>query len=702
MPPSTHAQNTAADGGIDIEGTHVEGIGAEGIQAERVQPGPSAAVAWHGWNADTLASARRERKPVFLSIGSPTCDWRHLMDRESFRRPDVARLLADHFVAIRVDREERPDLDHLYSAAVQAMTGRSGRLLTVVLTPDLEPFFGGAYFRPDDGPEGPGLVSILTRIAALWKENARGAASRAGQVATILRQQAETQGRDDAGTHLYGRTLANAVKALRAQFDAENGGFGRAPKAPAPHALAFLLRYAQRTGDRESAEMVRITLEALAAGGIHDHLGGGFHHYAADDRWLAPHFEKLLPDQAGLVLVYTDAYLHSRSELCARMARETCDYVLDSLTSAAGGFCAAEGAAGKELEERYYTWTGAEIIAVLDPECGRAFGRAFGVRCEDGQHGPAVLHRTVPAAPLTDTLEQARRRLLAVRGRRPRPGRDERVIAAWSGQMIEALARAGLAFEEPRYVAAAERAANYLKENLWSGGRLLRCCCDGDTGAPGFAGSTGLAGSTPLAGSPGLAGAPGSIGSPGSTGAPGYLEDHAQLGRGLLALYEATFDPTHLAWAVHLAREMIRLFAHPAGGFTCAGRDAEPLIAPVVDTHDGELPSGNASAILFLLRLGALTGDGDLTARAVARMRKALASRYLPNAVVLLHPDITAAERHVVDRDIAAHLHMIRSLAPFVERMRTVRGAATAHVCRNHACATPVQDVAGLERQLVA
>jgi uncharacterized protein len=682
---------------------------------EQVPGNPPAAVAWLGWTTEALARARHEDKLILLTIASPTCDWRHLMDRESYQRDDIARLLTEHFVPVRVDPEERPDLGHLYSSAVQAMTGRTGWPLTIVLTPDLEPFFGGTYFHPDDSLDGPGLASVLSRIAALWKENRQGVTSRAGQVTAILRKQADAPGHEDAGTHLYGKTLADAVKALRAQFDAEYGGFGRAPKFPGTRALAFLLRYAYRTGDRESAEMVRVTLEALAAGGIHDHLGGGFHHYAADERWAAPHFEKRLPDQAGLALIYTEAYLHSRHEPHAQVARDICDYVLRSLTAPTGGFYASEGACNKELEERHYTWTGPEIIAVLGPSHGHAFGRAFGVQCEGGRQGPAVLQRMVPVAPLPETLEQARQRLLAVRNRRPRPGRDERIITAWNGQMIEALARAGLALEEPRYVVAAEQAALYLKEYLWSGGRLLRSCRDGQDG--------------------------------GGAGSPGYLEDYAQLGRGLLALYEATFNPMHLAWAAHLAREMVRLFAHPAGGFTCTGRDAEPLLTPVVDTLDGELPSGNAAAILFLLHLGALTGDGEVTTRAraalrlfhdrldaapldhiemlcaldfalgpvrqivlagypgdpiVARLRKALSSRYLPNAVVLFHPDVTAAERRLMDSEASAHLHMIRSLAPFIERMRTVGGAATAHVCRNHACSAPAQDVAGLERQLAA
>jgi len=708
MQSSTRAQNRTT-------AQNAKPNAAQSADQPAICGGPAAppvgAVAWLRWNTDALSKARREEKLIFLSIGSPTCAWRHRMDRESFQHADITRLLAESFVAIRVDREERPDLDHLYRAAVQVLTGRTGWPLTVVLTPDLEPFFGGTYFPPEDGPEGPGLASILARIATLWKTNRSGVTSKAGQVTAALKERAGTSDSEEAGTHLYGKTLADAVKALRVRFDAENGGLQGTPKFPMPHALAFLLRYANRTGDRESVEMVRLTLEALAAGGIHDHLGGGFHHCAVDERWLAPHFEKLLPDQAGLALICIDAYLHAHVELHAQLARDICDYALGSLTAPDGGFYAAEGASSKECEERYYTWTAPEIVAVLGPDCGRALGRALGVCCEGGSSGPAVLHRVLPLAPLTDALEQARRRLLAVRERRPRAGRDERIITAWNGQMIEALSRAGLALEEPRYIAAAERAAHYLKENLWSGGRLLRC---GDAN---------------------------------STSGPGYLEDYAQLGRGLVALYEATFNPTHLAWAVHLAREMVRLFAHPSGGFTCTGLDAEPLIAPVVETLDGELPSGNAAAIMFLLRLSALTGDGDLTSRAraalrmlhprldeapldhlellcaldfalgpirqivltgfpadpaVARLRKALSSRYLPNAVVLFHPDITAAESRLVDTDTAAHLHLVRSLAPFIEQMRAVGGGATAHVCRNHACTTPVQDVAGLERLLAS
>ncbi len=549
-------------------------------------------VDWFPWGAEALEKARSEEKPIFMSIGYSTCHWCHVMERESFEDEETARYLNEHFVAIKVDREERPDLDHLYMAAVQAMAGQGGWPLTVFLTPEREPFFGGTYFPPEDRWGRPGFRTVLDDVVAVWKSRCARVIGSAGQVAAFLRAQAEVAPDAAPWPDDPRPLLARGAADLKAVYDARHGGFGGAPKFPAPHNLAFLLLYARRTGDAEALAIAIHTLDAMADGGIHDHLGGGFHRYATDAAWLVPHFEKMLYDQGGLAQAYTAAWEITHDPRHAAVARDVLDYVLRDLTHPDGGFYSAEDADSEGEEGAFYVWRHGEIIALLGAAAGKEFCEAFGVSPGGNWEGRSILHRPRPdgaglaqTTPLSPSLEQARARLLEARAQRPRPHRDEKIIAAWNGQMIAAFAQAGRALAEPRYVDAAARALRFAERNLWSDGRLMRHFRDG------------------------------------LSTAPGYLDDYAFMGLARVALHEAAPTGGHLTAAVEIGRTIVRLFAQPSGALAYTGVDAEALIAPVFDVQDGATPSGLSAAVRLLWQAGRLARQPELVAAADAALR---------------------------------------------------------------------------------
>ncbi len=652
-------------------------------------------VDWFPWGAEALRKAREEDKPIFLSIGYSTCHWCHVMEHESFENERIAEFLNQHFVPIKVDREERPDLDNLYMTAVQAITGRGGWPMSVFLTPQLEPFFGGTYFPPDDRWGRPGFMSILTRIDSAWRTDRTSLLSSAERVTDFVRAQATGATSDRPDAMPTEKVLEQGYESLRQRFDETRGGFGDAPKFPTPHNLTFLLRYAKRTGSAEALRMVTRTLDAMAAGGIHDHLGGGFHRYSTDAEWLAPHFEKMLYDQAGLARAYTDAYLVTGDRLYAGVTRDILDYVLAYLTDPAGGFYSAEDADSEGEEGTFYVWTPEQIREVLGEDLAERFSRGFGVTAGGNWEGKSILHRAAWREPLLGELEDARRSLLEARDGRPRPHRDEKIIVAWNGYMIEAFARAGRALGETRYIEAARRAADFIEKDLWRDGRLLR------------------------------------YHHAGAAEALGYLDDYAYLGRGLLGLYEATFDARYLERAVHVAGEIHRLFARPEGGYTFSGNDGEKLLAEVVETYDGAFPSGNSAACVFMLRLGHLTANPEVKGRAetalkafadpltrspaahvemlsafdfalgpvtevvvaggardpaVGELLQAIGERYLPNSVTAFHP--------------AEDSGSIQALIPYLETQPALAGSATAYVCQNYACQLPVHERSALVKLL--
>ena len=673
-------------------------------------------VDWHPWGEEALAKARREDKPIFLSIGYSTCHWCHVMERESFENEEIAAFLNDHFVPIKVDREERPDLDNLYMSAVQGMTGQGGWPMSVFLTPHLEPFFAGTYFPPDDRYGRPGFRSLLANIAEAWADHRGELVAQAGRVGEFLREQSKPA--VGSTVRLEAALLDSAARVAEASYDTSLGGFGGAPKFPTPHKLTFLLRYAARvrsdTAGAKSAAarvgggaaaaksdaaraMVRGTLDALAAGGIHDHLGGGFHRYSTDARWLVPHFEKMLYDQAGLALAYTDGWLVFGDPRYAMVVRGILEYVIRDLGNPEGGYYAAEDADSEGQEGTFYVWSAAEIDSVLGAERGLSFRKYYRASDIGNWEGKNILHVDSFTREGVLTLRAEREELFRHRAKRPRPHRDEKILAGWNGFMIEAMARAGSALGEPRYVENARRAAEFVESHLWKNGRLLRHYRDG------------------------------------AASVAAYLDDYAFLGRGYLALYEATFDVHWLERAIHLVTEIERLFRRPEGGYALAGIDAETLLAPVVETYDGAMPSGNSAAAMFLLRLGHLTGDraikdhgwgvletfagslgsrpdahlemlsaldfalgpntevivaGDAADPTVDSMWNAVRARYLPNAVFALRP--------------AGDGGAIIALVPYLEAQVAIDGKPTAYVCRSYACRLPVHDLDALEALLQA
>ena len=537
-------------------------------------------VDWWAWGTDAFETARREDKPIFLSIGYSTCHWCHVMAHESFESEEVAEALTHDFVPIKVDREERPDVDAVYMEACLTMNGSGGWPLTVLLTPEQKPFWAGTYLNKTQ------LLSLLAQAAALWYTRRDSILSVGEQMTARLREEAELQ--SDAPT----RDLVKAgVDGFSRLFDAQWGGFGSAPKFPSAHNLLFLLRYAGAAEDVHAREMAERTLECMYRGGIFDHIGGGFSRYSTDRRWLAPHFEKMLYDNALLALAYTEAWRGSKLPWQRYAAKRTLDYVLRELTDPAGGFYCGQDADSEGVEGKYYVFTSEELTRVLG-EDAEVFCERYGVTKGGNFHGksiPNLIDAMDWDAEVSETITQ---KLYDYRRTRAPLHCDDKVLAAWNGLMIAALARAGLTFDEPRYLRAAEKAAVFIRQRMTDAqGRLLSRWRDGEAAHPG------------------------------------KLDDYAFLAWGLLELYGATFDLAYLEDACRLAGILLeQFFDAERGGFYPYASDGEQLLTRKKDAYDGAMPSGNAVAALVLSRLGRLTGKQNW------RDTAALQFRYLSGA----------------------------------------------------------------------
>ncbi len=550
-------------------------------------------VEWYPWGEEALRRARDENKPMLVSIGYSSCHWCHVMAHESFEDEATAAVMNEHFVNVKVDREERPDLDGIYMSAVQAMTGHGGWPLNVFVTPDGVPFFGGTYWPPADRMGMPGFQRVLASVADAWRDRREAIEENAASVREFLSQASAAT--PSAGT-LNSDILDHAFGHLADSFDEEHGGFGGAPKFPQPAVLAFVLRTWRRTGEAKAAHIVRHTLDRMAAGGIYDHLGGGFSRYSVDAAWLVPHFEKMLYDNAQLVRIYVDAWRAFGEERYRTVAEETCAYVLREMTGPEGGFYSAQDADSEGEEGKFYVWTPAEIdtaLAGLPPEEVDLVKLHFGVTEEGNFEGKNILSRVREVAELveatgrseaeiTDILTRAKERLFEVRRERVPPGTDDKVLTSWNGLMLGALAETGRAFGRDDLVAAAVRNAEFLLSTLRSDGRLLRAYRAGVAKQPAF------------------------------------LEDFAYLADGLLALYRATLDTRWLDEATGLTREMIERFAHEVAGFYDTAADHERLVTRPRDLQDGATPAGNSVAAGLLVTIGALTGDESMSGRAEA------------------------------------------------------------------------------------
>ncbi len=674
-------------------------------------------VDWFPWGEEAFEKARREKKPIFLSVGYSTCHWCHVMERESFSDTEIAGIMNRDFVSIKVDREERPDIDQIYMSFVQATTGSGGWPMTVFLTPDLKPFFGGTYFPKEGGLGRPGLRTVLQRIAQAWSEKREEILKSAERVTVALQGFVNASVGDEKvlGESVLHRTF----KQIESGYDATYGGFGRAPKFPRPVALNYLLRYYSGTGKKEALEMGLHTLRAMALGGIHDHIAGGFHRYSTDERWHVPHFEKMLYDQAQLASSYADAYQITHDPFFASVTRDILEYVLRDMRDREGGFYSAEDAdslleSGKSehAEGAFYVWTAEELKKNLGAETAAIFSFYYGVELsgnvpsqQDVQGELSGKNILIARHSLAETakrfnrstketealLAAARARLFAARSKRPRPLRDDKVLSAWNGLMISALARAAQVLEDRQYLETAQYAGEFLRTRLYDG-------------------KTGLLKRRYRAGSAEI---------------NGFVDDYAFLIQGLLDLYEASFSVKWLSWAVRLQEKQDELFwdKEHGGYFSTTGHDSSVLIR-MKEGYDGAEPSPNSVSAMNLLRLWQMTDRGEWREKAqktfaafasplekhpeavpqlVAAVDFSLSK---PKQVVIAGepgaPDTKALLRLVHERYIpnkillladgaSGQKHLARWL-PFIEGVTRRQGRATAYICENYLCKLPTND----------
>ncbi len=655
-------------------------------------------VDWHAWGEEAFAKARQENKPIFLSIGYSTCHWCHVMERESFESETLAAYLNEHFVSIKVDREERPDVDKIYMTFVQATSGQGGWPLNCFLTPDLKPFYGGTYFPPESKYGRPSFLDLLKHINQLWETRHGDVTNSAAQLHGQLEQMTAKELTN--GLLLTRSVLSNAAAQLKESYDPRNGGFGDAPKFPQPSQPAFLLRYGARFGDQEAVKMVLNTCDHMAAGGIHDQLGGGFARYSVDAHWLVPHFEKMLYDNAQLANLYLDAHLVSGETRYADTARDIIAYVLRDMTHPDGGFYSAEDADSEGKEGKFYCWTRAELSKLLTPEEFNVAVRYFGITGEGNfvDHSDPnplpnqnVLSIVDPNLPKADAplLESAKSKMFAARAKRVRPHLDDKVLASWNGLMLGALARAYAILGDKSYLTAAEKNLAFLQAKLW----------DPSTRTLYHRWRDGQRDSVQL------------------------QQAYAYLLSGVLDLYEATIEPRHLDFAIALADTMLAKFYDAGQGGFWQSADAADLILRVKEDYDGAEPSGNSVATLALLRLSAITSKKEYQQAAEKTLRLfgprlqnlSQAVPYMllafdfsleePRRVVIAGdpsaPDALALLRaaHAVYQPGKVVLGTGGAVEPFAKTLPAKDGAMV-YLCTGTACQPPTREVGKIKEML--
>ncbi len=660
-------------------------------------------VDWYPWGEAAFKKAREEGKPILLSIGYSTCHWCHVMERESFEDEAVGEFLKKHFVAIKLDREERPDVDKIYMTAVQAMGQGGGWPLNVFLTPDLKPFYGGTYFPPQPKFGRPSFMQLLGRISELWVEKRKDLTESAGQIAEQLKSLGEHEPNKDAV--LAPLVITNALRQLVTGYDPRHGGFGRAPKFPRPSQPAFILRAAVRVGDQEAVKAVLHTCERMAAGGMYDQLGGGFARYSVDEKWLVPHFELMLYDNAQLLHLYLDAHLVSGEARYADVARDIVRYVLRDMTHPEGGFYSAEDADSEGHEGKFYCWTKEELTKLLSADEFKVAERYFGITVEgnfeDHSH-PAplkklnVLSIVDPklSAAEAKLLAAAKAKLFAVQQKRIRPHLDDKILASWNGLMLGAISRAGIVLGEPAYLAAAEKNLAFLQAKLW----------DAKTKTLYHRWRDGERDSVQL------------------------LDSHAYLLEGVIHLYEATLDPKHLDFALALESAMTAKFYDPAqGGFYQSPAGSADLLFRAKEDYDGAEPSGNNVATVALLKLAAITDNKDMRARAEKTLRLfAERMQRLPQAVpnlllgldFFLHEPFRVVIASPAKGDAKTTTALLRAahgvyqpnkvvlgntgaVEPFAKTL-PVKDGTLVFLCTGTACQPPTNDPAKVKAMLAA
>ncbi len=679
-------------------------------------------VHWYPWGGEAFQKSKLEDKPIFLSIGYSTCHWCHVMEEESFENQAVADILNEYFVSIKVDREERPDVDGIYMKAVMAMTGSGGWPMSVFLTPDLEPFYGGTYFPPESRYGRPGFLTILNAIADKWKTEKGSMTSAGKELAGALRADSENEPGQKAA--LDQKLLSVAFHQLESQYDGALGGFGGAPKFPRSHVMSYLFRFWKRSGESVALDMSLQTLREMAKGGMYDHVGGGFHRYSTDAKWHIPHFEKMLYDQALIAKTYLEAYQATHEENFANVAGEIFNYVLHDMKAPEGAFYSAEDAdslpekdSAKKTEGAFYIWSEKEILALLGEKNGKFFNFIFGVEpdgnAETDPHGEFtgknilyLAHSIDEAAKNFNKTEEEIKKivresktiLLKARAERPKPHLDDKILADWNGLMISALASGSLILRNPCYAEVACKAADFIMEKMTIHGKLMHRYRDGEVAIEGF------------------------------------LDDYAFFSNALLDLYEATFQVRYLSEAARLVERMNALFWDgKSGGYFFSSSGGEKLIARSKEIYDGAIPSGNSVAAMVLVRLNRMTAKSEYEKRAgelfdafsvqlaqfpagypqmmmafdfsqgpsreiviagnqkaeeVRKIADIIFSTFSPNQVVLFHPQ-DGSEAEAVEQ-----------LAPFVKSQGLVSGKPAVYICENYTCSLPVTDVSDLKKKL--
>ncbi|HWO94438.1 MAG TPA: thioredoxin domain-containing protein [Dehalococcoidia bacterium] len=660
-------------------------------------------VDWYPWSDEAFARARAEDKPVFLSIGYSACHWCHVMERESFENETIAELMNRNFINIKVDREERPDIDNLYMTAVQTLTGRGGWPMSVFLTPDGRPFHGGTYFPPEDRHGLPGFPRVLQTVADVYHSRRDDVLRASNEITEAIRAQGLAR---HSAEPLTVDILDAAFRGMEEGFDRVEGGMGQAPKFPQPCTWEFVLRHHHRTGSPQALEMVTLTLRKMARGGMYDQLGGGFHRYAVDGRWLVPHFEKMLYDNALLAPLYLHAWLQTGEPLFRDVVEGTLGYVLREMTDPQGGFYSSQDADSEGEEGKLFVWTPAEIDAVLGPDRGRILRIYYGVTEAGNFEGRNIL--SVPRSPesvaqelglpvgdLLAAIEEARPLLLEARSRRVPPATDDKVLVAWNAMMLKAFADCGATLGRPDWVEVARRNADFLLGSLVDGsGRLLRSWRSGS-----------------------------------ASRLKAYLEDYALLADALLALYEATFEQRWLDHARRLADAMIDLFWDPGSEvFFDTGHDHEGLVVRPRDIFDNATPCGSSAAAAMLLRLSVFAADPDYERRAIASLRSVrdmldraptafanwlsaldFALARVREVVIIGPPDdprtsaLLGTVRATFDPNrvlAGAPAPVDHAPSPLLAGRTMLDGAPSAYVCENYACQMPVATPEALAEQL--
>ncbi|MCB2292387.1 thioredoxin domain-containing protein [Clostridium algoriphilum] len=651
-------------------------------------------VNWNPWGDEAFAKAKAEDKPIFLSIGYSTCHWCHVMEKESFENEEVAAILNRYFVAIKVDREERPDVDSIYMTVCQALIGSGGWPLTIFMTPDKKPFYAGTYYPRESKYGMPGIMDILNSIAQQWKVERENIVDSSEKIIQHIKSIDAKVKQADVGEELGEDEIHNAYNSFMSAFDKNYGGFGRAPKFPAPHNLQFLLRYWKNYNEPKALKMVEKTLESMYEGGIFDHIGFGFSRYSTDQKWLVPHFEKMLYDNALLAQVYIEAFEATGKVFYKEVAEKIFTYILRDMTSKEGAFYSAEDADSEGVEGKYYLLTLSEVGLVLGEQYYKTYCEYYDITKEgnfEGKNIPNLIGKKSSSKldeELGQKLDKMRQRLLEYRERRIHPYKDDKILTSWNGLMIATLAYGGRVFENKSYINQAEKAMNFILNNMINEkGRLMARYRDGDVAHLG------------------------------------YLEDYAYVVHALIELYEATFNVVYLSRAIELNQNMLNLFKdEEQGGLFLYGIDGEELIVRPKDIYDGAVPSGNSVATLNMLRLARLTTNGDLESEAYkqfevfaskvktiesahAYFMTALLYSMVPGKDIIIAGDENESNTKVMIKELNSKYlpfstvvldigdERLTSINSEIKAHKPIMGKTTAYICENFSCKEPITDL---------